>query len=137
MLNHYETAFILTPVLSEPQMKEAVEKFKNLLVDNGAKMENEELWGLRKLAYPIKKLTNGFYAIIQFAGEPNLVEKLEVKYRRDESILRFLTLRVDKYALEYAEKRISKKGVEKSVEPKSVEKKQEVVVENAVNEMED
>jgi len=137
MLNHYETAFILTPVLSEPQMKEAVEKFKNLLVENGAKIENEELWGLRKLAYPIKKLSNGFYVILQFAGEPTLIEKLEVQYRRDERVLRFLTFRLDKYALEYAEKRISKKGVEKSVEPKSVEKKQEIVVEDAVNEMED
>ena len=137
MLNHYETAFILTPVLSDSQMKEAVEKFKKLLVENGASIENEELWGLRKLAYPIKKLTNGFYIILQFAGEPTLIEKLEVQYRRDERVLRFLTFRLDKYALEYAEKRISKKGVEKSVEPKSVAKKQEVVVVDADIEMED
>jgi len=128
MLNHYETAFILTPVLSDPQMKEAVEKFKKLLVDNGAKIENEELWGLRKLAYPIRKLSNGFYVVLQFAGEPTLVEKLEVQFRRDERILRFLTFRLDKYALEYAEKRINKKGVEKSVEPKNAAKKQPTVV---------
>jgi len=138
MLNHYETAFILTPVLSEPQMKEAVEKFKNLLIENGAKIENEELWGLRKLAYPIKKLTNGFYIVLQFASEPTLIEKLEVQYRRDERVLRFLTFRLDKYALEYAEKRISKKGVEKSVEPKSAAKKQEEEVVVATDiEMED
>jgi len=47
---NYETVFILTPVLSEPQMKEAVEKFKTVLTDNGATIENEELWGMRKLA---------------------------------------------------------------------------------------
>ena len=137
MLNHYETAFILTPVLSEPQMKEAVEKFKKLLVGNGAKIENEELWGLRKLAYPIKKLSNGFYVVLQFAGEPTLIEQLEVQYRRDERILRFLTFRLDKYALEYAEKRINKKGVEKNVEPKNVAKKQEIVVIDDVELMEE
>ena len=136
MVNHYETAFILTPVLSEPQMKEAVVKFKNLLIENGAKIENEELWGLRKLAYPIKKLSNGFYVVMQFAGEPTLVDQLEVQFRRDERILRFLTFRLDKYALEYAEKRM-KKGTEKIVEPKSVEKKQEIVIEDAEIEVED
>ena len=66
MLNHYETAFILTPVLSDVQMKEAVEKFKTLLVDNGATILNEELWGLRKLAYTIQKKSTGFYALLQF-----------------------------------------------------------------------
>jgi small subunit ribosomal protein S6 len=121
MLNHYETAFILTPVLSEPQMKEAVEKFKNLLVENDAQIENEELWGLRKLAYPIKKLSNGFYVVLQFAGEPALIDTLEVQFRRDERVLRFLTFRLDKYALEYAERRI-KKGSEKKVEHKDVTK---------------
>lgn len=144
MLNHYETAFILTPVLSEPQMKEAVEKFKNLLTENGAKIENEELWGLRKLAYPIKKLSNGFYVVLQFAGEPTLIDQLEVQFRRDERVLRFLTFRLDKYALEYAEKRIKKggekkveKSIEKIVEPKSVEKKQDIAIDNADFEMED
>ena len=126
MLNHYETAFILTPVLSEPQMKEAVEKFKKLLVDNGATIENEELWGLRKLAYPIKKLTNGFYVVLQFAGEATLIEQLEVQFRRDERILRFLTFRLDKYALEYAEKRIKKSGDKNNVEPQKSVKKQDV-----------
>ena len=93
-MNHYETAFILTPVLSDVQMKEAVEKFKGFLVANGAEIENEELWGLKKLAYPIQKKSTGFYSLLQF--------------RRDERVLRFLTFRLDKYALEYANKRINK-----------------------------
>jgi small subunit ribosomal protein S6 len=114
MLNHYETAFILTPVLSEAQMKEAVEKFKNLLTTNGAEIVNEELWGLKKLAYPIEKKSTGFYVVLQFTGEPTLVETLELQFRRDERIMRFLTFRLDKYAVEYAARRI-KKNVEPAV----------------------
>ncbi|MGM9805619.1 MAG: 30S ribosomal protein S6 [Candidatus Aphodosoma sp.] len=107
-MNHYESAFILTPVLSDVQMKEAVEKFKGFLVENGAEIENEELWGLKKLAYPIQKKSTGFYALLQFKADPTIVRKLELQFRRDERIIRFLTFRLDKYALEYANKRINK-----------------------------
>ena len=108
MLNHYEAVFILTPVLSDVQMKEAVEKFKALLTESGATITNEENWGLRKLAYPIQKKSTGFYSLLQFDAEPALIAKLETDFRRDERVLRFLTFRLDKYAFEYAEKR---KGV--------------------------
>ncbi|MBD5192946.1 MAG: 30S ribosomal protein S6 [Bacteroides sp.] len=106
----YETVFILTPVLSDAQMKEAVEKFAKVLTDQGATIVNEELWGLRKLAYPIEKKSTGFYALLEFDGEPTLVKKLETAYRRDERVLRFLTFRLDKYAAEYAAKRRSLKS---------------------------
>ena len=115
---NYETVFILTPVLSEPQMKEAVEKFKKVLTDNGATIENEELWGMRKLAYPIQKKSTGFYAFLEFAGEPTIVNKLETAYRRDEKVLRFLTFRQEKYAHEYALKiRSLKKNAAKTEAP--------------------
>ena len=106
----YETVFILTPVLSDAQMKEAVEKFTKVLTDNGASIVNEELWGLRKLAYPIQKKSTGFYTLVEFNGEPTIVKKLETAFRRDERVLRFLTFRLDKYAAEYAEKRRSLKA---------------------------
>ncbi|MDD3196566.1 MAG: 30S ribosomal protein S6 [Paludibacter sp.] len=105
MLNHYETVFILTPVLSDAQMKEAVEKFKAILTENGATITNEENWGLRKLAYPIQKKSTGFYTLLQFDAEPTLVDTLETMYRRDERVIRFLTFRLEKFAYEYAEKR--------------------------------
>ncbi len=108
MLNHYETVFITTPVLSEVQIKEAVEKFKNAITENGGTIEHEEAWGLRKLAYPIQKKTTGFYHLLQFEAEGSLVDKLETAYRRDERVIRFLTFRLDKYAYEYALKRRSK-----------------------------
>ena len=104
-MNHYETVFILTPVLSDAQMKEAVDKFKDYLTANSAEIVNEEAWGLRKLAYPIQKKSTGFYCLFEFKGEPTIVKKLETAYRRDERVLRFLTFRLDKYAVEYAEKR--------------------------------
>ena len=104
-MNHYETVFILTPVLSDDQMKEAVEKFNDVLKANGAEIVNEELWGLRKLAYPIQKKSTGFYVLVEFEGEPTIVKKLETAFRRDERVIRFLTFRLDKYAVAYAEKR--------------------------------
>ena len=104
-MNCYETVFILTPVLSDEQMKEAVEKFKGILTDNGAEIVNQEEWGLKKLAYPIQKKSTGFYCLLEFKGEPTLVKKLDIAFRRDERVIRFLTFRLDKYAQEYAEKR--------------------------------
>ena len=116
-MNNYETVFILTPVLSDAQMKEAVEKFKGFLVDNGVEMVNEEMWGLKKLAYPIQKKSTGFYCLFEFKGEPTIVKKLETAYRRDERVLRFLTFRLDKYAAEYAEKRRKNRASKANEEP--------------------
>ncbi len=106
----YETVFILTPVLSDVQMKEAVEKFTNVLTSNGASIVNTEIWGLRKLAYPIQKKSTGFYTLVEFDADPTVIKKLDTAYRRDERVLRFLTFRLDKYAAEYAEKRRSIKA---------------------------
>jgi small subunit ribosomal protein S6 len=109
MLNQYETVFIATPVLSENQMKEAVLKFKKVITDNDGEIVHEENWGLKKLAYPIQKKSTGFYYLIEFKGEGNLIDKLEVQYRRDERIIRFLTFRMEKFAVEYAEKKRKQK----------------------------
>ncbi len=116
-MNCYETVFILTPVLSDDQMKEAVEKFKDVLQQNGAEIVNEEAWGLRKLAYPIQKKSTGFYCLLEFKGEPTIVKKLEVAFRRDERVIRFLTFRLDKYAQEYAEKRRNLRSKKASEQP--------------------
>ena len=108
MMNQYETVFILTPVLSDVQMKETVEKFKNLLIANGAEIVNEENWGLKKMADPIEKKSTGFYSLLEFKAEPTVVEKLEIGYRRDERVIRFITVKLDKFAAQYAEKRRNK-----------------------------
>lgn len=108
MTNQYETVFILTPVLSEQQMTETVEKFKALLIEKGAELLNEENWGMKKMAYPIQKKSTGFYTLLEFKAEPEVIERLEVAYRRDERVLRYLTVKLDKYAAQYAEKRRNK-----------------------------
>ena len=107
-MNHYETVFILTPVLSDEQMKEAVAKFKKLLTDNGAEILNEEAWGLKKMAYAIDKKSTGFYCLLEFKAEPTIVNTLEIGYRRDERVIRFITVKLDKYAAKYAIKRKNK-----------------------------
>ena len=112
-MNQYETVFILTPVLSDVLMKEAVEKFKGILAAEGAEIINEENWGLKKLAYPIEKKSTGFYQLIEFNAEPTVIQKLEVNYRRDERVLRYLTVKLDKYAAEYAAKRRNDKSAKK------------------------
>ncbi len=112
----YETVFILTPVLSDVQMKEAVEKFSKVVVDNGGAVVNAEEWGMRKLAYPIQKKSTGYYCLLEFEAPGDVVKKLETAYRRDERVIRFLTFRLDKYAAQYAEKRRSLKGAKKEVE---------------------
>ncbi|PLK43520.1 MULTISPECIES: 30S ribosomal protein S6 [Emticicia] len=114
--NQYETVFILTPVLSEAQVKEAVEKFKKTLTDNGAELVHEEHWGLRKLAYTIQHKNTGFYQLVQFKATAKIVATLETEYKRDERVMRYLTTKLDKYAVDYSERRskglIGKKNVE-------------------------
>lgn len=112
-MNQYETVFILTPVLSDVQMKEAVDKFKGILTDSGAEIINEENWGLRKLAYPIQKKSTGFYQLIEFKAAPTVIDTLEVNFRRDERVIRFLTFKMDKYGAEYAAKRRNVKSAKK------------------------
>ena len=110
MVKQYETVFIATPVLSEEQMKETVKKYTDLLKSKGAEIVYENNWGMRKLAYPIRKKTTGFYYLIEFKAEGNVINDLEVAYKRDERLLRFLTVSLDKHAVAYNEKKRAKKA---------------------------
>ena len=104
-LKNYETVFILTPLLNEAQMQETVEKFRQVLKENSAEIIHEENWGLRKLAYPIQKKSTGFYHLIEFKAPGTVVDQLELVYRRDEKVVRFLTTALDKHAIAYNERR--------------------------------
>lgn len=105
MLSHYETVFILNPVLSDIQVKETVEKFKKLLVDGKAEIINEESWGLKSLAYPVKAKNTGYYILLEFKAATTLIKPLEIEFIREENVLRFLTTVFDKFGTEYSEKR--------------------------------
>lgn len=104
-MNQYETVFIMTPVLTDEMVKDAVAKFEKVLKENGAEIVHQVSWGLRKLAYPIQKKSTGFYHLIEFKADGVIVDKLELEFRRDERILRFLTVALDKYAVIYNQSR--------------------------------
>lgn len=125
MTNRYETVFILTPVLSEDQAKEAVSKFKDLLKEGHGKIRHEENWGMRKLAYPIQKKSSGFYHLIEFESEPSLIAKLETEFRRDERVIRFLTVAMDKHHVAFAESRPARAGHSEDTNGRTPRKKKE------------
>ena len=106
-MQQYETVIILTPLLSEEAVKEVLAKFSKLMTDNGAEIVQEDNWGLRKLAYPIEKKTTGFYHLTEYRAPGEFINKLEVEYRRDERVMRFLTISLYKHALAYNEKKRS------------------------------
>ncbi|MCE7070465.1 MULTISPECIES: 30S ribosomal protein S6 [Dyadobacter] len=124
MSKQYETVFILTPILSEAQAKDAVEKFTTIITANGGSIVHEENWGLRKLAYPIQKKNSGFYHVVEYtANEGNVVDVLETEFRRDERILRFMTIALDKHSIAYNEKK--RKGLVGRKREESTESKTE------------
>ena len=122
MVKQYETVFILTPVLSEDQIKETVKKYQTLLTDKGAEIVYEHNCGMRKLAYPIQKKTTGYYYLIEFKAEGSVIATLETAYKRDERLLRFLTVSLDKHAIAYNEKRRANglKSQQKALEEQKV-----------------
>jgi small subunit ribosomal protein S6 len=107
-MNHYETVFILNPVLSEVQVKETVSKFEDFLTSKGAKMVSKEDWGLKKLAYEIQNKKSGFYHLFEFQVAPEVLVAFETEFRRDERVMRFLTVTLDKHAISWAERRRAK-----------------------------
>jgi small subunit ribosomal protein S6 len=107
IMQQYETVVILTPLLTEESAKEVIAKYTKLLKDGGAEIVQEDNWGLKKLAYPIQKKSTGYYHLTEFKAPGDLINKLEVEYRRDERILRFLTIALDKHAIAYNEKKRS------------------------------
>lgn len=100
-MNQYETIFVMTPVLSDEQLKETVNDYKTFLKEKGAEIVNEDNWGLKKLAYPIKKKSTGFYHLFEFKAPGNAISELEIAYNRDERLLRFLTVKLDKHAVAF------------------------------------
>ena len=105
MMRQYETVFIITPVLAQEQLTDAVNKFKKILTDNGSEIIHEHNWGLRKLAYPIQKKNTGFYYLVEYKAAGETINKLETEFRRDERVMRFLTIALDKHAIAYNEKK--------------------------------
>jgi small subunit ribosomal protein S6 len=109
---------IFTPILSDDEFKAAQKKYTALVTDNGGQVVAENPWGLKSLAYPIQKKTTGLYWVVEYTAPSDFNEKLKIQLLRDESVLRQLLTKLDKYAVEYNDKkrRGLPTGTEKAVE---------------------
>ncbi len=105
---NYETVFIVTPVLSEAQVQEVADKFQGVITENGGQLVNVEKWGLKSSLTRFRTRPPVSTSLVEFTGEGSLINTLETQYRRDERVIRFLTFKQDKYAVEYSEKRRAK-----------------------------
>ena len=100
-MNNYELMVIFTPVLSEEDFKAAQNKFTAFVKENGGKLLHDNPWGLKSLAYPIQKKTTGLYWVMEYSAPSDFNEKLKIQILRDETVLRFMATKLDKYAVEY------------------------------------
>lgn len=107
-MNQYEAVFIMNPVLSAEQVRETVDKFKDLIQSKEGKVLHEEDWGLKKMAYPIQHKRSGFYHLMEFEAPGEIISPLEVEMKRDERVMRFLTMKMDKHHVEFAKVRRKK-----------------------------
>lgn len=107
-MNQYETVFIMNPVLSPEQVRETVQKFKGLIESKEGKVLHEEDWGLKKMAYAIEHKRSGFYFLMEFQAPGEIIAPLEVEMKRDERLMRFLTMKMDKHHVEFAKNRRKK-----------------------------
>jgi small subunit ribosomal protein S6 len=96
----YESTFIVNAALDDAQIDTVIEKVKDLVTKNGGEVRDLAKWGRKRFAYTIKKKNNGFYVVCEFNATGDLVAKLERHYQLDESILRYLTIALDKKALQ-------------------------------------
>jgi len=117
-MNNYELMVIFTPVLSDEEFRGEQKKYATLVMDNGGSIVAENAWGLKSLAYPIRKKTTGLYWVLEYTAPSDFNEKLKTQLLRDENVLRHLATKLDKYAVEYngKKRRGVPTGTEKVVE---------------------
>ncbi|MER3471808.1 MAG: 30S ribosomal protein S6 [Chitinophagaceae bacterium] len=106
-MNNYELMVIFTPVLSDDEFKAAQRKYASLVTDNGGSIVADNAWGLKSLAYPIQKKTTGLYWVVEFTAPSDFNEKLKIQLLRDENVMRHMVTKLDKYAVEYNQKKRS------------------------------
>jgi small subunit ribosomal protein S6 len=124
-MKNYEVTFIVDPVLSGDEIKTAAQMYEDLLKNEAANIVHTEEMGLKQLAYPINKRSSGVYYSIEFSSDASdIIPKLELALRRDERIMRFLSIHLDKYGVKYnQDKRDGKIGKAKKPSDKKSDKK--------------
>jgi small subunit ribosomal protein S6 len=126
-MKNFEVTFIVDPVLSGDEIKSTAQVYEKMLKDNGSTIIHIEEMGLKQLAYPINKRSSGIYFCIEFSNESGtVIDKLELALRRDERIMRFLTISLDKYGVKYNEDK--RKGLIGKVQKKVKVKKEDLPV---------
>jgi small subunit ribosomal protein S6 len=106
-MQNYELMVIFTPVLSDDDYKGAQKKFTSLISESGGEVLNEKPWGLKSLAYPINKKTTGLYWVVEYKAPSDFNEKLKIQLLRDDHVMRHMFTALDKYAVEYNERKRS------------------------------
>lgn len=117
--NNYESGIIINATLDDTQIDAIVAKFKELIANNGGDLKNTDLWGRKRLAYMIQKHKVGYYVFFRFEAPSEFIIKLERMYKLEENILRFLTLKLDKYALAELEKQSANQAVKTEAVPET------------------
>lgn len=92
-MNQYEVLYVITPELDEEADKVVMDKFADIITANGGEIEKTEVWGKRRLAYPIDYKTEGYYVLVTFNANPELPRELERNMRNDERLMRFMVTR--------------------------------------------
>ena len=129
-MRNYEVTFIVDPTLSSDEVSTTVQKYTDMLTAEGYSIVHSTEIGLRQLAYPINKRHSGLYFCVEFAGENGMsIDKMELALRRDEKVLRFLTIALDKYGVQYnSDKRTGKVGNRRAEALKAAKEKAEEVL---------
>lgn len=119
-MENYEIVFLANPVLSDQQLEETSNKYLDFLKQKKSELINFESWGLKKLAYSIQNKTTAFYFLIEITSfDLSILSELEVMFKRDEKVLRWLVTKMDKHAIDYSVQRRSKTNDNKKAKVKT------------------
>lgn len=94
-MNHYETIYIVNPTLDDDSLKEAIDKFSDLIKKLKGSIVKVNEWGKRKLAYELKQFDKGYYVVLDFCALPKMVTELERNLKLDDRILKYITVKID------------------------------------------
>ena len=112
----YESVVILNAALEDEQIDATIARIQETITTHGGEIVDLDKWGRKRLAYPIKKAKSGYYAVCRFTASTDLIAVLERNYRLDENIIRYLTIVLDKFALEAIAKQKEKATAEVAAE---------------------
>ena len=91
----YETIFIASPTLTEEQVDELVKQYEGIIAEQGGELLKTDKWGRKKLAYEVQKFSEGYYTLFEMNAGPKLVAELERRFRNNDAVIKFMSVRLD------------------------------------------